>query len=33
LRPGLDDRHAAAEPAVSLGHFKPDIAAAEHGQM
>jgi hypothetical protein len=33
LRPGMDDRDAAAEPAVSLSHFKPDIAAAEHDQM
>ena len=33
LRPGLDDRHAAAEAAISLGQFEADIAAAEHDQM
>src|SRR5215470_10924838 len=33
LRPGLDDRHAAAEAAISLGHFETDIATAEHDEM
>src|SRR5438067_13618995 len=33
LRPGLDNHHAAAEAAISLGHFETDIAAAEHDQM
>ena len=33
LRPMLDDRHAAAEAAVSLGEFETDIAAAEYDQM
>jgi hypothetical protein len=29
----LDDRHAAAETAVSLRQLEPDIAAPEHDQM
>src|SRR6516225_11236692 len=33
LRPGLADRHAAAEAVISLGHFETDIATAEHDQM
>ncbi len=33
LRPSFDDRHAAAEAAISLGHFDADIATAEHNQM
>src|SRR5262245_23637660 len=33
LRAGLDDRHAAAESAKSLGHFQADITAAEHHEM
>ena len=33
LRPGLDNRHAAAEAAISLGQFEADIAAPEHDQM
>src|SRR5262245_61475270 len=33
LRPMLDDRHAAAEAAVCLGQFEPDIAPAEYEQM
>jgi hypothetical protein len=31
--PVLDDRHAAAEAAVSLGELEADIAATEHDQM
>ena len=33
LRPVLDDGHAAAEAAVSLGQFETDLAAAEHDPM
>ena len=33
LRPGLDNHHAAAEAAISLGHFETNIATAEHDQM
>ena len=33
LRPGLDDRHAAAEAAIGLRHFDAGIAAAKHDQM
>ena len=33
LRPGLDDRHAAAEATIGLRQFEADIAAAEHDQM
>ena len=29
----LNDRHVAAEAAVSLGQFEADIATAEHDQM
>ena len=29
----FDDRHAAAEAAIRLRQFQPDIAAAEHDQM
>ena len=31
-RAGASCRHAAAEAAISLGHFETDIAAAEHDQ-
>src|SRR5262249_26377313 len=33
LRPGLDDRRAAAETKVSLRQFEADIAAPKHDQM
>jgi len=33
LRPVLDDRRAAAEATVSLGHFQTDIASPEHDEM
>jgi hypothetical protein len=32
LRPRLDDRYAAAEATVSLGHFETDITTAEHAR-
>jgi hypothetical protein len=33
LRPGLDDRHAAAETTIRLRHFEANIAAPEHDQV